>query len=45
MQKINTRSIPKHQTGLANLKNSCYLSASLQCLANIKEFSQYFISN
>jgi len=30
--------------GLENLGNSCYMNCSLQCLSNIKEMTDYFIS-
>ena len=32
-----------HKTGLLNVGQSCYMNASLQCLSNIKEMSDFFL--
>ena len=34
-----------HKIGLVNVGQSCYMNATLQCLSNIKEMSNYFLKN
>lgn len=33
------------QIGLANLGNTCYMNASLQCLSNIRRLRDYFLGH
>jgi len=33
-----------HPTGIENLRNTCFMNSSLQCLANISQLKDYFMS-
>jgi len=35
----------KQSAGLSNLGNTCFMNSSLQCLANIKEFKDFFLTD
>ena len=43
MEGYDIKKATNGQIGLANLGNTCYMNASLQCLSNIKKLRDYFL--
>ena len=45
MEKYDLKNSTNGLVGLANLGNTCYMNASLQCLSNINRLRSYFIKS
>lgn len=45
MEAYEPKKVEVGQIGLANLGNTCYMNASLQCLSNIRRLRDYFLGH
>jgi len=44
-QMVMTVSSRRGLCGLQNLGNTCFMNSGLQCLSNVKELTEYFLSD
>lgn len=43
LEPLNVNKRYRHAIGLSNIDNTCYMNCIIQCLNNIKKFSNYFL--